>query len=112
MAGAFYRNQCGDLSARVRDKEVYQTRRERQVLLFDQQNRKVVEMDVFANRSGVRITGKRYANDLSNELIGTKKLRSNQLQDELDEAIDVYFDQPGKSEEVSYGCLLKGFGAL
>ena len=103
------RNQCGDVSAAIRAKEVHETSINRDITFLDQQSRKIATIAVHVTRSGRTITSKTYDNDLSNRENSVKKIQRNQIGGELKEAIDTYFDQPGKYEEIDQVCLLKGF---
>lgn len=93
----------------VKTKVEYQMSFRRQVTIFDQENRQVVRLDVSASRGGVEQLVRNYSNDEANREINKKNIKPNEINPEVDSAIDRYFDQPGKHEEVDFGCLLKGW---
>lgn len=102
------RNQCDDVSSTIRIKEQYQLSASRELTLHDQQNRNIYALKIKATRAGVTMQSITFANDLSNRELETKAIKSSDLNDEANAAIDKYYDQPGKHKELRFNCLFRG----
>lgn len=102
------RNECGDISSMVRNKKT-QLHYYREVTLFSISGAKIIEVDIKATRGGVETVSKTYDNKPENKLTGTKKIATKEISDEMSEAVDTFYGQPGKSKTMDQACLFKGF---
>ena len=102
------RNQCDDMSSMIRNKKS-QLHYYREVVLYDSQGANIVEVDLKATRGGVEAVSKSYENSPENSVVSTKKIKTNQITEEVHAAIDAYYDEPGKGKTMDSGCLMKGF---
>lgn len=103
------RNECGAFSSQVRTKRA-ELRNQRDLVVFSQQKRKIYELKVSVTRGGPVIYGNKFGNDSANELIESRKIRQKSINGDFHSAVDDFYDQPNKHEELDQGCLFKGIG--
>ncbi|ASJ76533.1 hypothetical protein [Granulosicoccus antarcticus] len=107
--GSLIRNECGAFSSEVRTKRA-ELRDQQDLIVFTQKKRKIYELKVSMTRGGPVIYGNKFSNDAGNELIESRKIRKRSISGDFHSAVDGFYDQPNKHQELDQRCLFKGVG--